>query len=176
MKKFRYHDVAMFIGTDDEEYQIDIPSPFLCDTKEEAKKSEDLTPRFLRIGGVPILNEPLLVIYDKPEDVEKGTTKEGKDCLLIRTKGEILKVYTYEEFKKAGGTLKMLKSECKGNVVTYEEDYVEINKTFTQCFPNMQMGKNYYVDSEAYWIEEIEVANDEEGERICNVNGADEKC
>lgn len=160
MTKFRYHDVAMFIGTDHEEYQIDIPSPFLCDTKEEAKKSEDLTPRFLRIEGVPILNEPLLVIYDKPEDVEKVNTKEGKDCLFIRTKGEIIKVYTYEEFKEAGGTLKMLKPECKGNIVTYEEDYVDTNKTFTQCFPTMQTGKKYYVDSEAYWIEEIEAADE----------------
>lgn len=96
--------------------------------------------------------------------------------LLVSEVRDRLHVIAEEEFKKAGGTLKMLKSECKGNVVTYEEDYVEINKTFTQCFPNMQMGKNYYVDSEAYWIEEIEVANDEEGERICNVNGADEKC
>lgn len=156
MKKFRYHNVAIFLGIDDEEYQIDIPSPFLCDTKEDAKKSEDLTPRFLRITGVPILEEPLLVLYDKPEDVEKGTTKEGKDCLFIRTQGEIIKTYTYEEFKMAGGTLKMLKPECKGNIMTYEDDYIETSKTFAQCFPNMQTNKTYYVDSEAYWIEEIE--------------------
>lgn len=66
----------------------------------------------------------------------------------------IIGVYTFEEFKKNGRYIRQLKPSSRGKYVTDESDFVDTDKSFADVFPNLEQGKLYYVDDEAYYIQE----------------------
>lgn len=74
--------------------------------------------------------------------------------------------YTFEQFKKSGGYIRMLKPECKGRgFIDGNTDFVPTEKTFADIFPDIQPKKLYYIDNEAYWIDELKRNKEEtEGE------------
>lgn len=39
--------------------------------------------------------------------------------------------------------------------MTDESDFVDTDKSFADVFPNMEQGKLYYVDDEAYFIRNV---------------------
>lgn len=61
----------------------------------------------------------------------------------------------FEEFKKNGGHIRQLRPSSMGKYVTDELDFVDTDKSFVDVFQNMEKGKLYYVDVEAYSIEEM---------------------
>ena len=65
---------------------------------------------------------------------------------------KILAAYTFEEFKKNDEYIRQLKPSSRGKYVTDESDFVDTDKSFADVFPNMEQGKLYYVDDEAYFI------------------------
>lgn len=67
----------------------------------------------------------------------------------------IVGTYTFEEFKNNGGYIRQLKSSSMRKYVTNESDFVDTDKSFADVFPNVEQGKLYYVDGEAYYIREI---------------------
>lgn len=154
-KKYRYFMSGMFAPTDGNEYEINIPSPFLYDSETEVMKDENFGYRFIYLGGD---TEPILVIYEKEkfEVIENN----GEKYLKQWVEGNVVKTYTYKEFKEANGYMRMLKPECKGlGFIDGNTDFVDTDKTFEDVFPNMQKQKLYYIDSEAYYIEEIVIEN-----------------
>ena len=48
----------------------------------------------------------------------------------------------------------MLKPEHQGTSLE-EEDFIDTDNNFTDCFPEMKSYKLYYIDSEAYYIKKI---------------------
>lgn len=40
--------------------------------------------------------------------------------------------------------------------MTDESDFVDTDKSFADVFPNMEQGKLYYVDDEAYFVGEVD--------------------
>lgn len=153
MKKYRYFMSGMFIPTDGEEYEINIPSPFLYDSKDEAMKDGNYGYRFVYLDNDV---EPILVIYEH-ENFEVVKTN-GEKYLKQWVEGSVIQTYTYKEFKEANGYMRMLKPECKGlGFIDGNTDFVDTDKTFKDVFPNMQKQKLYYIDNEAYYIEEIDL-------------------
>lgn len=151
-KKYRYFMSGMFCPTDGEEYEINIPSPFLHDSKEEAKKDENFGYRFALLNDV---RGPEIIVYEKENF--KVIKEKDKKYLEQWVEGNVLKTYSFEEFKKSHGYIRMLKPELKGNgYIDGNTDFLDTNKTFKDVFPNMQKQKLYYIDNEAYYIEEIE--------------------
>lgn len=152
--KYRYFMCGMFCPTDGEEYEINIPSPFLHDTKDDAMKDGNFGYRFA------LLNEskgPEIIIYEK----ENFKVIEDKDDKYLKqwVEGNVLKTYTFEEFRKEKGYIRILKQELKGSgYIDGNTDFLDTDKTFKDVFPNMQKQKLYYIDNEAYYIEKIEVS------------------
>lgn len=68
---------------------------------------------------------------------------------------KILAAYTFEEFKKNGRYIRQLKPSNRGKYVTDGSDFADVDKSFADVFPNMEQGKLYYVDDEAYFIGEV---------------------
>ena len=86
--------------------------------------------------------------YERKED--------DKKYLKQWVEGQVLKTYTFEQFKEAGGYIRMLKSELKGRgFIDGNTDFLDTGKTFRDVYPNMQKQKLYYIDNEAYYVEEI---------------------
>ena len=99
---------------------------------------------------------PEILIFERAnfEVVEDENGKYIKDWV----EGDVVKTYTFEEFKEAGGYIRMLKPECKGRAfIDGDTDFLDTNKTFRDVFPDMQKKKLYYIDDEACSIEKIEV-------------------
>ena len=152
MKKYRYFMSGMFCPTDGEEYEINIPSPFLHDSKEEAMKDGNFGYRFLLLDNQ---TGPVIVVYENERF--KVVKENGLKHLNHRVEGKVLEVYTFEKFKQEQGSILMLRSEKKGfGYIDSATDFLATDKTFKDIFPNMQERKLYYIDNEAYWIEEIE--------------------
>lgn len=154
-KKYRYFMSGMFCPTDGEEYEINIPSPFLRDSKKEAMGDGCYGYRFVWLINA---KGPEIIIYKNEnfEVVDDGNEKYLKQWV----EGSVLKTYTFEEFKEAGGYMRMLKPEIKGSgYIDGNTDFLDTDKTFRDVFPDMQKQKLYYIDNEAYWIEEV--ADDE---------------
>ncbi len=152
--KYQYFMNGMFFGTDGNGYDIDIPVPFLYDSEEEAMEAEEFGFRFLWLCG-----EPNIVIYEK-ENFKVNKEESGEESLNAWIEGEPLAAYTFQEFRKAGGKMRMLKSEHQGTHLE-EEDFIDTDNTFSDCFPEMEHFKLYYIDSEAYFIRKISVSNAE---------------
>ena len=149
MRKYRYFMSGMFCGTDGEEYEINIPSPFLRDSESEAMADGSFGYRFLWDDTI---NKPVIVVFEKENF---AVVKEnGQRYLNQWVEGNSLKIYSFDEFKKEGGYIRKLKPEIKGSgYIDGNTDYLDTDKTFVDIFPNMQKQKLYYVDNEAYYIE-----------------------
>lgn len=150
-KKYRYFMSGMFFATDGEEYEINIPSPFLYDSEDEAMKDENFAYRFIWLDDT---RGPEIIVYEKEN---YKVIKDGnKKYLKQWVEGNVLKTYTFEEFKNETGYIRMLKPELKGcGYINAETDFLDTDKTFRDVFPNMEKQKLYYIDNEAYYIEEI---------------------
>ncbi len=148
MKKYCYFMFGMFTGTDGNKYSICIHSPFVRDSKAEAMKDENFAYRFWAIDSA----EPLLVVFAK-EHIEP--VSNGKMQVRCWVDKNIVGTYTFEEFKNNGGYIRQLKSSSMRKYVTNESDFVDTDKSFADVFPNVEQGKLYYVDGEAYYIREI---------------------
>lgn len=147
-KKYRYFMNGIFYPTDGEIYEINIPSPFLHNSKNKAMCDDVFGYRFV------LLNEsigPEIVIFEK-ENFK--ISENNEKCLEQWIEGNVIKTYNFEEFKKLGGYIRKLKSECKGlGFIDGNTDFLDTDKTFKDIFPNMQKLKLYYIDNEAYYIE-----------------------
>lgn len=151
MGKYRYLMIGMFCPTDGEDYEINVPSPFLHDSKEEAMADEQFGYRFV------LLNEtigPQLLVFERERfEVE---TENGRKYLRDLVEGQVIKSYTFEEFKEAGGYIRLLKPGIRGTgFIDSDTDFLDTDRTFRDVFPNMQKQKLYYIDDEAYRIEKL---------------------
>lgn len=152
MIKYRYIMCGMFIPTDGEVYEIEIPSPFAYDSKEDCMKDECFGYRFL------LLDErkgPEIVIYEK-EDFYPIEDNDN-EYLAVQLTGNGISFYSFDEFISSGGRIRMLRPEAKNNSCFQTEDFIETDKTFIDVFPNIEPDKLYYIDSESYFIEEIDI-------------------
>lgn len=152
--KYQYTMSEMFGGTDGNYYDIDIPVPFLYDSEEEAMEAEEFGFRFLWL-----CDEPNIVIYEK-ENFKVNKEESGEESLNAWIEGEPLAAYTFQEFIKAGGKMRMLKPEHQG-IHLEEEDFIDTDNTFFDCFPEMEHFKLYYIDAEAYFIKKLSISNAE---------------
>lgn len=160
-KKYRYHMGGMFCPTDGEEYEIDIPSPFLYNSQKEAMEDGRFGYRFVLLDDKM---GPVIVVYEKEnfEVIEEGDSKHLKQWV----EGSVLAIYTFEDFKKAGGYIRMLKPELKGSgFIDCNTDFLDTDKTFKDVFPNMLRQKLYYIDNEAYCVEEVEINEEQKKSR-----------
>ena len=139
---------GMFDGTDGNRYNICIPSPFVRDSKAEAMKDENFAYRFWTTDST----EPMLVAFAN-EHFE--SINNGKMQLKCWVDKDVVGTYTFEEFKENGGYIRQLKPSSRGKYVTDESDFVDVEKSFADVFPNMEQGKLYYVDDESYSVEEV---------------------
>lgn len=160
--KYRYFMSGMFYPTDGNEYEINIPSPVIHDSKEEAMADGNFGYRFIQIDRA---DGPIIVIFEN-ENFKVTTDEKGQSCLEQWVGGKIVGTYTFEQFKKSGGYIRMLKPECKGRgFIDGNTDFVPTEKTFVDIFPDIQPQKLYYIDNEAYWIGELKRNKEEtEGE------------
>lgn len=70
--------------------------------------------------------------------------------------GDIVGIYDFDEFTKAGGYIRLLNPELRDDVCIIEDsDFLDTDKTFADIFPNMEHLKLYYIDNLAYSIDEI---------------------
>lgn len=145
MKKYCYFMFGMFTGTDGNRYNICIPSPFVRDAEVEAMKDENLAYRFCAIDSA----EPLLVAFANEHFEPMNNGKMQLKCWIDK---DVVGTYTFEEFKKNDEYIRQLKPSSRGKYVTDESDFVDTDKSFADVFPNMEQGKLYYVDDEAYFI------------------------
>ena len=151
MTKYRYFMSGMFFPTDNEEYEINIPSPFLHDSEDEAMADSQFGYRFLLLDDVV---GPQIVIFER----EKYNFGKENDKKYINqwVEGSAIKSYTFEEFKEVGGYIRMLKPEIKGTgYIDASTDFLDTDKSFRDVYPNMQKQKLYYIDNEAYYIEKV---------------------
>lgn len=141
---------GMFEATDGEMYEINVPSPRLHISENEAMQDDRFGYRFI------LLDEkegPIIAVYEN----EKFKLDDDKKHLSIWTEGDVIGTYTFEEFVAANGYMRMLKPEKKSSsFIDGDTDFLNTDKTFRDVFPNMKKGKTYYIDSEAYYIEKIE--------------------
>lgn len=150
-KQFRYFMSGMFFPTDGEEYEINIPSPNLYDSREKAMEDQCFGYRFVWLDDAI---GPQIAVFEKEK--AKIAVEDNERFLRSWVEGNVLKMYSFEEFKEANGSIRMLKPECKGRCfINGNTDFVDTDKTFKDVFPDMQKQKLYYIDSEAYWIEEV---------------------
>lgn len=138
---------GMFTGTDGNRYDICIPSPFVRNSKGEAIKDENFAYRFWTTDSTG----PMLVTFASEHFEPINNGKMQLKCWVDK---DVVGAYTFEEFKKNGGYIRQLKPSSRGKYVTDESDFIDVNKSFADAFPNMKQGKLYYVDGEAYFIQE----------------------
>ena len=147
---YRYHACGTFTGVDKEIYDIDIPSPKTYKTEEEVLRDESFGYRFVVIDD----RGPQIVIFEKEELLEStdGQTIVYQD----RVSGDPVAIYSYDVFINKGGKLRILKPEKRNcGYIDSETDFLDTNKTFKDIFCGAIPYKFYYIDHEAYWIEEL---------------------
>lgn len=105
--KYRYYMCGMFDGTNGNEYNICIPSPFVRDSKGEAMKGENFVYRFWATDSTG----PMLVAFAN-EHFEP--IKNGKMQVKCWVDKDVVGTYTFEEFKKNGGYIRQLKPSSRG--------------------------------------------------------------
>lgn len=149
--KYQYIMSGIFFGTDGEEYEINIPFPYVRNTEVQAMCDGRSAYRFILFDEE---TGPELCIFEG-EDF-KVIDKDNQKYLKIWPKGNCLRSYNFNEFQKIGGTIRMLKPKLKMEAyINGNTDYINTDKTFKDIFPNMQKAKLYYIDSCAYNIKEI---------------------
>lgn len=132
--KYKYFINGMLDGTDGKSYEIEIPSPLLYDSESEAMKDSELKSGIILVSGMT-----------EPE-------------LIVMSEENIIKTYTYNELKKCGGYIRVLKDECKDcSYIDSAKDFADTDKTFKDIFPDVEKEKIYYVNNEAYCIKKIDV-------------------
>ena len=149
MMEYRYFMYGMFDGTDGNRYDICIPSPFVRNSKGEAMKDENFTYRFLTID----LAGPMLIAFANEHFEPMNNGKMQLKCWVDKN---VVGAYTFEEFKKNGGFMRLLKPSSREKYIINESDFVDTDKSFADAFPNMEQGKLYYVDGETYKISKVE--------------------
>lgn len=105
--KYRYYMCGMFDGTNGNEYNICIPSPFVRDSKGEAMKGENFVYRFWATDSTG----PMLVAFAN-EHFEP--INNGKMQVKRWVDKDVVGTYTFEEFKKNGGYIRQLKPSSRG--------------------------------------------------------------
>ena len=97
---------------------------------------------------------PQLLVFERERfEVE---TENGRKYLRDLVEGQIIKSYTFEEFTEAGGYIRLLKPGIRGTgFIDADTDFLDTDRTFRDVFPNMQKQKLYYIDAEAYRIEQV---------------------
>lgn len=151
MGKYRYLMIGMFCPTDGEDYEINVPSPFLYDSEEEAMADEQWGYHFVLLDNT--IGPQLLVFEREKFEVE---TENGRKYLRDLVEGQIIKSYTFEEFTEVGGYIRLLKPGIRGTgFIDADTDFLDTDRTFRDVFPNMQKQKLYYIENEAYRIETI---------------------
>lgn len=149
--KYQYVVSGIFSGTDGEEYEINIPFPYVRNTEVQAMCDGHSAYRFILFDED---TGPELCIFEG-EDF-RAVNEGDQKYLKIWVKGNCLKSYNFDEFQKIGGTIRMLKPELKAVAyINGNTDYISTDKTFKDAFPNMQKMKPYYIDNCAYDIKEI---------------------
>lgn len=148
MKKYRYFMFGMFTGTDGNRYDICIPSPFVRNSKGEAMKDENFAYRFWVIDSAG----PMLVAFANEHFESMNNGKMQLRCWVDK---DVVGTYTFEEFKENGGYIRQLKPGSGEKYVIDKSNFVDTDKSFADAFPNMERGKLYYVDDEAYFIGEV---------------------
>lgn len=134
MNKYKYFMNGMLDGTDGKTYEIEVPSIFSYDSKSDAMKDSELKCGIILTSG---MNEPELAVISEEN---------------------IIKTYTYDELKKCGGYIRVLKDKCKDcSYIDSAKDFADTDKTFKDIFPDIEKEKLYYVDNEAYCIKKIDV-------------------
>lgn len=154
-KRYQYYAYSIFDATDGNRYEIAIPSPNTYETKEEAMADKVLGYRFVLL---PDAKGPQVVIFKK-----YGSTfvKDEKEKYVIKdwVGGYVFEMYDFNKFTKTGGYIRLLNpllNPKRGNVGIIEDsDFLETHKTFADIFPNMKQLKPYYIDAQAYSINEI---------------------
>lgn len=155
--KYRYFMNGMFSATDGSHYEINIPSPNLYNTEEEAMADGRFGYRFVLLDKTA---GPEVVIFER-EDFKLSNDKNGKQCLDTWVDGKVIATYTFEQFKKVNGYIRMLKPECQGSgFIDGDTDFVSTEKSFEEIFPNIQPQKLYYIDNMAYSVEKVEAGNE----------------
>lgn len=153
-EKHRYIMLGMFDGTDGEIYDISIPSPLAHATETEAMTDGSYGYRFMLIPEIN--NEPIIAIYEK-ENFSTHTQTYGEnannaDSILTWVEGKVIGIYTFDQFKAAGGSMRMLRPEAKEFCFLDDSDFRDTDKTFKDCLGGMEAHKLYYIDNEAYSI------------------------
>ena len=91
----------------------------------------------------------LLAEFDEEYEVKENYIKNWVE-------GDIVGIYDFDEFTKAGGYIRLLNPELGDDVCIIEDsDFLDTDKTFADIFPNMEHLKLYYIDNLAYSIDEI---------------------
>lgn len=131
--KYKYFMNGMFDGTDGKSYEIEVPSIFSYDSKSDAMKDSELKCGIILTSG---MNEPELAVISEEN---------------------IIKTYTYDELKKCGGYIRVLKNDKDCGYIDSAKDFADTDKTFKDIFSDIEKEKLYYVDNEAYCIKKIDV-------------------
>ena len=146
MKKYKYVFCGSFFDNEGNNYEIDVETPNIWDSEEEAK-NDTTGYRFIRIN-----DNVYLVAFER----ESLSFVNGDLCVSVDGKTTR---YTYEQFIENGGVIRKLKETSKDKLCWEDDDYDVVNKSFDELFSNTQ-GKNtpysIYIDSLAYYIREID--------------------
>lgn len=132
--KYQYIMNGMFDGADGETYEINVPSPYICDSEKETKeKNSGLKYKistFIELGDIQLV----IMKDDDPE---------------------LTKLLNFEEFRKMGGYIRMLKEESKNSFVLDDTDFVDTDRTFEDIFSTADKHKFYDIEDLAYSIEKV---------------------
>lgn len=133
---------------------IEIPVPFLRDTKEEAMKDGSIGVRFNCINDNG--KENIYISFYPGEDFKVSNKANGEKQLSVWTVGVPFYHMDYEEFRKLGGGIFINHLNENGFYYYDPENEEQICKdSFNDLFPDRHVGmKPIYIDSEAYSIRE----------------------
>lgn len=144
--QYRYIVSGMFRSQHGKYYEINIPAPYIRDSKERAEKDDIYGYRFIPNEE----QKPVIAVFP----AEKFERASNKKSLNVWTEGEPIATYDFDTFKREGGYIRRLKDEKEGcSFINGETDFEDTDETFDALFPDIH-GK-VYIDSEAYWIQEI---------------------
>lgn len=115
-KRYQYCMSGMFAATDQNHYEINIPSPHTYETEEEAMADGAFGYRFVLLPGG---KGPQVVIF---EGSGFRLVCDGKENYIKDwVEGDIVGIYDFDEFTKAGGYIRLLNPELGDNVCIIED-------------------------------------------------------
>ena len=144
--KYRYILSGMFRSQHGNYYEINIPAPWIRDSKEQAEADDGCGYKFIPNEE----QKPVVAVFP----TEKFCLASDKKSLNVWTEGKPIATYDFDTFKREGGYIRRLKDEKEGcSFINGETDFEDTDETFEALLPDIQ-GK-VYIDDEAYWIQEI---------------------